>query len=191
MFLPFPAAELGTYDLVAIRFTSSVLARADWSRAVTNLLTLLKPGGWLQWIDSCNFALYNSTAGASRVACQAIYDGMEPFRRNKVDPVIGLMMREAGNVRRPETLRELGMVEVHEDVFSTDRLQDLEARKVGTWNILICFLQCLEDLAKSEESEWTMQKVEELKAQAKKEVDEGIYHTLDQVCIIGRRPSNV
>ncbi|KAH6871394.1 S-adenosyl-L-methionine-dependent methyltransferase, partial [Thelonectria olida] len=51
MFLPFPASEIGTYDLVAVRFVSSAATRAEWARAIENLKTLLKPGGWLQWID--------------------------------------------------------------------------------------------------------------------------------------------
>ncbi|KAL6414065.1 uncharacterized protein AUP68_00579 [Ilyonectria robusta] len=147
MFLPFPASEIGTYDVVAVRFVSSATPRAEWARAIENLMTLLKPGGWLQWIDSCNFALYNSVAGTSRAACQEIYDGLQPFR-SKDDVVIGLMMREPTNMRREGVFRELGLVDVHEDVFSTDRLQDPESqlRDKGTRNVIVCFLGCLEEL---------------------------------------------
>jgi hypothetical protein len=188
MYLPFPASEVGTYDVVAVRFTSGVAARAEWARCIANLMTLLKPGGWLQWIDSCNFALYNSTPGTSRAACQEIYDSLDPFRR-KVDPVIGLMMREPGNLRRADMLRELGLVDVHEDVFSSDRFQDLEAkaRDRETRNIIVCFLGCLEGFVTVEDSGWTNQKIERLKEEAMREIDNGVYHTLDQVCIVGRK----
>ena len=188
MFLPFPASEVGTYDVVAVRFISSVAARAEWARSIANLMTLLKPGGWLQWIDSCNFGLYNSAAGTSRAACQEIYDGLDLFRR-KVDPVIGLMMREPKNLRREDVFRELGLVDVHEDVFSSDRLQDLEAkaRDKGTRNIIVCFLGCLEGLVAVEGSGWTNQRIERLKEEAMREIDNGVYHTLDQVCIVGRK----
>ncbi|KAF1999722.1 hypothetical protein P154DRAFT_523048 [Amniculicola lignicola CBS 123094] len=189
MFLPFPASEVGTYDIVAVRFTSSVAARADWARCIANLMTLLKPGGWLQWIDSCNFALYNSTAGTSRAACQEIYDGLDLFR-DKVDPVIGLMMRESKNLKREDVFRELGLVDVHEDVFSSDKLQDPEshARDKETRNIMACFLGCLEEVVAVEGNGWTSQRIERLKEEAMKEIDNGVYHTLDQVCIVGRKP---
>jgi hypothetical protein len=189
MYLPFPASEIGTYDIVAVRFISSVAAREEWTRAIKNLMTLLKPGGWLQWIDSCNFALYNSVAGTSRAACQEIYDGLEHFR-DKIDPVIGLMMREPKNVKREATLRELGLIDVHEDVFSSDRLQDLEGneRDKGTRNIIACFLGCLEELLTIEGSGWTKSRIDKLKVEAMKEIDDGVYHTLDQVCIVGKKP---
>lgn len=192
MFAPFPDSELGTYDLVAVRFVSSASTRAEWARAVGNLTTLLKPGGWLQWIDSCNFALYNNVPGTSRAACQEIYDGLDPFRPAgpPSGPIIGLMMRESHNLRRADVFRELGLVGVHEDVFSTDRVQDpgLQFRDRGTRNIIECFLGCLEELLAVEGSGWTKERIEALRPEAMGEVDAGVYHTLDQVCIIGRMP---
>ncbi|KAI1130958.1 S-adenosyl-L-methionine-dependent methyltransferase [Nemania abortiva] len=192
MLLPFPASEIGTYDVVAVRFVSSATTRAEWARTIGDLIKLLKPGGWLQWIDSCNFALYNSVAGTSRAACQEIYDGLESFR-SKDDLVIGLMMREAKNVRREDVFRDLGLVDVHEDVFSTDRLQDpdLQLRDKGTRNVLACFLGCLEEFVGVEGSGWSKERIEKVKEKAMKEVDNGVYHTLDQVCIIGRKASDV
>lgn len=188
MGLPFPTSEIGTYDIVAVRFVSAARTRSEWALTIKNLLTLLKPGGWLQWIDSCNFTLYNSVAGTSRKACQEIYDGLEPFR-DKENVVIGMMMREQRNVRREDLWRELGLVDVHEDVFSTDRLQDpdLKLRDKGTRNVLVCFLGCLEELVGLEESGWNRERIEKVKEEAMKEVDSGVYHTLDQVCIVGRK----
>lgn len=192
MYLPFPASEIGTYDVVAVRFISSATTRTEWARATENLVTLLKPGGWLQWIDSCNFALYNSVAGTSRAACQEIYDGLEPFR-SKEDVVIGLMMREPKNVRREDVFRGLGLVDVHEDVFSTDKLQDpeLRLREKGTRNVLSCFLGCLEELVGVEGSEWSKERIERVNEEAMREIDKGVYHTLDQVCIIGRTATKI
>ncbi|KAI1758443.1 S-adenosyl-L-methionine-dependent methyltransferase [Xylaria castorea] len=189
MLLPLPASEIGTYDIVAVRFVSSATTRAEWARAIENLIKLLKPGGWLQWIDSCNFALYNSVAGTSRAACQEIYDGLQPFR-SKDDVVIGIMMREPPNsVRREDVFRELGLVDVHEDVFSTDKVQDpeLQLREKGTRNVLSCFIGCLEELVGVEGSGWSKERIERLREEAMREIDKGVYHTLDQVCIVGRK----
>ncbi|KAI0812053.1 hypothetical protein GGR55DRAFT_640238 [Xylaria sp. FL0064] len=189
MLLPFPLSEIGVYDIVAVRFISSATTRADWAHTIKNLIKLLKPGGWLQWIDSCNFALYNSAAGTSRAACQEIYDGLEPLR-SKDDVVIGLMMREPNNVRREDVFRELGLVDVHEDVFSTDKLQDpgLQLRDKGTRNIVSCYIGCLEELVEVEGSGWSKERIERLREEAMREIDKGVYHTLDQVCIVGRKP---
>ncbi|KAH7123342.1 S-adenosyl-L-methionine-dependent methyltransferase [Dactylonectria estremocensis] len=188
MFLPFPASEIGTYDVVAVRFVSSATPREEWARAIENLMTLLKPGGWLQWIDSCNFSLYNSVAGTSRAACQEIYDGLQPFR-SKDDLVIGLMMREPTDVKREDVFQKLGLVDVHQDVFSTDKLQDpeLQLRDKGTRNVITCFLGCLEELAGVEGSGWSRERIERVKEEARREIDNGVYHTLDQVCIVGRK----
>ena len=113
---------------------------------------------------------------------------MEPFRK-KEDVVIGMMMREPRNVRRQDVFREKGLVDVHEDVFSTDRLWDPESnlRESGTRNVIVCFLQCLEGLVGVEAGGWSKERIERLKEEATKEIDQGIYHTLDQVCIIGRK----
>ncbi|KAK3344501.1 S-adenosyl-L-methionine-dependent methyltransferase [Lasiosphaeria hispida] len=188
MHRPFPPSEIGSYDVVAVRFVSNAISRIEWSQTVQNLMTLLKPGGWLQWIDSCNFALYNSVAGTSRAACREIYDGLQLFR-SESDAVIGLMMREPGNVEREGVWRELGLVDVHEDVFSTDNLQqpELELRAKGTRNIIVCFVGCLETLVGVEGSGWTRERIERIKEKAMGEIDQGVYHTLDQVCIIGRK----
>lgn len=185
MFQPFAPEELGRYDVVAVRFTSSVAAREKWRACVGNLMGLVKPGGWVQWIDSCNFALYNSRPGTSRAACREIYDALDPFRR-EADPIIGLMMRGVGDPGREEIWRELGLVDVHEDVFSSDRLG--EQRDAETRNIMECFLGCLESLVGVEGSGWTKESIEQLRERAMREIDKGVYHTLDQVCIIGRKP---
>lgn len=197
MYRPFSASELGTYDLVAVRFVSSATTRAAWSRVVANLTTLLKPGaGWLQWIDSCNFALYNAVPGTPRTACRALYDGAvraavahHGGRKDEDEVVIGLMMREKGTVRREEVFREAGLVEVQEDVFSTDRLQEpeLQLREKGTRNVIGCFVGCLEASIGVDGSAWTKKRIEMVKEEAMREIDQGVYHTLDQICIVGRR----
>ena len=107
---------LTPYDIVAVRFMNVATTRAEWGVAIKNLVTLLKPGGWLQWIESCNFALYNSVPGTSRKAYQEVWDALEPIR-DMEDVVIRMMMWEKGGERREEVWTEKGLVEVYEDVF--------------------------------------------------------------------------
>jgi SAM-dependent methyltransferase len=186
MLSPFPEEELGSYDLVAVRFISSATTRSEWRRAIVNLVTLLKPGGWLQWIDSCNFKMYNEVAGVSRAANLEIYEALAPFRA-KEDLVIGLLIQEPKRLFRESVFLEAGLKDVHEDVFSSDRLPGL--RKVGTKNIMECFIQNMGDLIGMEGSGWSEEKIKNLHAAALEEVDRGVYHTLDQVCIVGRKPA--
>ncbi|EJT70772.1 hypothetical protein GGTG_11795 [Gaeumannomyces tritici R3-111a-1] len=193
MLHPFPESELGTYDVVAVRFVSSASTRAEWARAARNLATLLRPGGWLQWIDSCNFSLYCSSPGTPRAACAEIYAGLAPFRASD-DLVIGLFMREppaidGGGVGREEVLRGLGLADVQEDVFSTDRLRDggLDLRARSTRNIMDCFVSCLEELVGVEGSGWDKERIARLRTEVWREIDAGVYHTLDHVCLVGRK----
>lgn len=188
MTLPFPASEIGTYDIVAVRFVSVATPREEWARSIQNLVTLLKMGGWLQWIDSCNFRLYNSVPGTSRAACQEIYDGLDYWRTGD-DIVIGMMMREPKNMKREDVFRQCGLIDVHEDVFSTDRLQDpeLRLRDKGARNAIDCFVGCLEYLVAVKGSGWSSERLERVKKAAMTEIDEGAYHLLDQVCIVGRK----
>lgn len=98
MLTPFPPAHLATYDVVTARFHSSATPRAAWDRTIRNLVTLLKPGGWLQWIDSCNFQVYCTVPGTSRAARREVYASLEPFRAEGA--AVGLMMRDQGGMRR-------------------------------------------------------------------------------------------
>ncbi|KAE9376012.1 S-adenosyl-L-methionine-dependent methyltransferase [Stipitochalara longipes BDJ] len=192
MLSPFPSSEIGTYDLIAVRFISMATTRSEWISTIQNLLTLLKPGGWLQWIDSCNFSLYCDTPGSSRKACQEIYDGLESFRE-KEDLVIGMGMQARGNVGREEVWRGIGLVDVHEDVFSTDRVQDagLGFREKGTRNAMACFVGVLEGLVNEGKGEgWSRERIERVRIEAEREIDADVYHTLDHVCIVGRKPDN-
>jgi hypothetical protein len=47
----------------------------------------------------------------------------------------------------------------------------------------------LEGLVGVEKSGWTKERIEAVKEKAMREIDDGVYHTLDQVCIIGRKPA--
>jgi hypothetical protein len=100
-----------------------------------------------------------------------------------------MMMREEKNLRREDVFRQAGFVDVHEDIFSTDRLQEpeLRLRDKGTRNAIVCFIACLQDLVGVEGSGWSRERIEKLEKESMKEIDEGAYHTLDQVCIVGRK----
>ncbi|KAL4762233.1 class I SAM-dependent methyltransferase [Aspergillus foveolatus] len=51
IFKPFPVEHRNRYDLVNVRLLVSAITESDYEKAVQNLITILKPGGYLQWGD--------------------------------------------------------------------------------------------------------------------------------------------
>ncbi|KAJ4250148.1 hypothetical protein NW762_011959 [Fusarium torreyae] len=49
---PFPKELLGQYDLVHVRLLMFALKSDQWVTAAKNLLTVLKPGGYLMWDET-------------------------------------------------------------------------------------------------------------------------------------------
>lgn len=54
---PFPALHLASYDLVHVRLLCAAIKEVEFKDVAANLMTLLKPGGHLQWVemDSTSF----------------------------------------------------------------------------------------------------------------------------------------
>lgn len=48
---PFEDRWLGYFDVVHIRLIAAAMRVEEWGPAVRNVVTLLKPGGWLQWVE--------------------------------------------------------------------------------------------------------------------------------------------
>ncbi|KAL4769159.1 hypothetical protein BDW60DRAFT_195592 [Aspergillus nidulans var. acristatus] len=51
IFKPFPVEHHNRYDFVNVRLLVTAIAESDYEKAVQNLITILKPGGYLQWSD--------------------------------------------------------------------------------------------------------------------------------------------
>jgi chemotaxis methyl-accepting protein methylase len=49
---PVPPTMVEVFDVIHIRFLVLGLPKGTWGLACTNLLKLLKPGGWLQWDEA-------------------------------------------------------------------------------------------------------------------------------------------
>ena len=56
-FTPFPDEFQGAFDVVGIRFVLCVVNNPDAPRLLQNLVSLLKPGGYLQWFELLPFTL--------------------------------------------------------------------------------------------------------------------------------------
>ncbi|KAL2046662.1 hypothetical protein ABVK25_011634 [Lepraria finkii] len=50
-FAPFPQEYAGVYDVVHVRFFVTLINEENVAGFIQNLMALLKPGGYLQWVD--------------------------------------------------------------------------------------------------------------------------------------------
>ncbi|OGE46704.1 hypothetical protein PENARI_c118G09639 [Penicillium arizonense] len=49
--LPFPSNHINRYDLINMRLLVGAIKESDFAVAIQNLITMLKPGGYLQWTE--------------------------------------------------------------------------------------------------------------------------------------------
>lgn len=59
MFEPFAKELHGQYDLVHVRLVMYAVKTDQWEALATNLMTLLKPGGWLLW-EEMSYSSWNA-----------------------------------------------------------------------------------------------------------------------------------
>ncbi|KAJ5520142.1 hypothetical protein N7463_000595 [Penicillium fimorum] len=80
---PFPEEYLGEYDVVNVRIMVVALSHDEWEPAVRNLMTLLKPGGYLQWVDCAAHECVVKGEPEGKQATNARH-GLDLFRRTLI-----------------------------------------------------------------------------------------------------------
>ncbi|KAK9772557.1 putative Methyltransferase domain-containing protein [Seiridium cardinale] len=108
---PFPEELVGAYDVVHIRALVSIVPNDDPSHILNQALSLLKPGGWLQWEE----------ARADSWTTQA------PPGVSKTSTDIIVQLLTAGARARGTTFEFLGKLDQH---FSKARYEDVSFRQV-------------------------------------------------------------
>jgi chemotaxis methyl-accepting protein methylase len=76
----FPAEFWAKYDVVHVRFWVFALNKDDWAIAVKTLVSLLRPGGWIQWCDAAIGTLRSVNDGrekSKKYIDQSIMDVMQ------------------------------------------------------------------------------------------------------------------
>ncbi|QDS77200.1 hypothetical protein FKW77_002597 [Venturia effusa] len=118
----FPPEYHGKFDIVNIRLLTAALENEqDWRNVGLNTLALLKPGGYLQWIEG-------TLAQASTVLCavpggdpecsEVFNSGMEQL--GNYNEMARTMMSWSG-LNLASLLKELGAIEVRQENTSSDR----------------------------------------------------------------------
>ncbi|KAJ5817493.1 hypothetical protein N7447_007501 [Penicillium robsamsonii] len=125
---PIPSELIGYYDVVHVRNISMGLMPDEWPALVTNLVTLLKPGGVLQWVecDALHVQHLGTDADSTTGTLEIIYD----MNRALVQPRF-----EGGWTSLPGIMDKLNLVDIEHHVVGTDRVP--ETRPKLTANSMI------------------------------------------------------
>jgi hypothetical protein len=67
MLRAYPHEEKGIYHVVVLNFISLNLREDEWEPALKNAAELLKPGGWMQWIEPGITPLSSRTPSVLRI----------------------------------------------------------------------------------------------------------------------------
>ncbi|KAG9258505.1 S-adenosyl-L-methionine-dependent methyltransferase [Emericellopsis atlantica] len=177
----FPEEYHGSFDLVAVRLITAGLRPENWSTAVENVTKLLKPGGYLQWIEPLhgNFRLYNLKPGAPNAAARTAVGHFLTGYNNAIPP-------------GPETLPQLCDKHQLEDlaleVYPTDHYHDHEKVKTQSKDFLRGACTAMMPLMVGDESEGrTKEQIEEAFERAAHELDGDIYIHSEMQFIVRRK----
>lgn len=128
---PFPKEMHGKYDLVHARMLITAMLPEEWGPVVRNLVTLLKPGGFIQW-EECDFLHAEYLAnkpGARLEKTRHIADLFRAAQRERF---------EKGWNTLPQEIRDAGLTAVVSEAVPSDK--DPETRESITMSILsLCF----------------------------------------------------
>ena len=115
---PLPTECHGQFDLVFIRYLNAAMTPEDWKVVARNLCQLLKPGGWIQWIEGDFAQAINWTRldpnHKSNGAAQEASEITKPHHAR-----LRYFTDELANI-----LRDVGFQNVAQDVTSSDRIPE-------------------------------------------------------------------
>ncbi|KAL8800329.1 MAG: hypothetical protein Q9182_005256 [Xanthomendoza sp. 2 TL-2023] len=174
---PLPAELHGVYNVVHIRCLIVGMDPEEWEPVLRNMVQLLKPGGAIQWTEPA--------------LSQLRYIRGEPYSRTSTMNELLSMLRGGPLQQRcshgwstlPAIMEKCGL-EVETDVVSSDR--QAEAGRASTENHLkipLSFLRMM--AAKQAPGALSSTQIDEMEAEAIKEVESGSYVRYDLHTAIG------
>ncbi|KAK5999354.1 hypothetical protein QM012_005572 [Aureobasidium pullulans] len=114
---PAPKHMHATFDVIHLRLLILGLPRNTWKSACENILSLLKPGGWVQW-EEADFARTKVVQNMPGVSINAARQLQEQITQDGRDHGQGW-----DDVRDlASTMSSAGFGDVSVDVFSSDRV---------------------------------------------------------------------
>ncbi|KAG9734425.1 hypothetical protein KCU73_g10774, partial [Aureobasidium melanogenum] len=112
-----PVHMEATFDVIHLRLLVLGLPRNTWKLACENILSLLKPGGWVQWeeADFARIKVVQNMPGASISAARELSEQIVHHGRKS-----GQGWDDVQNLA--STMSSVGFKDVSVDLFSSDRV---------------------------------------------------------------------
>ncbi|KAI9737714.1 MAG: hypothetical protein M1818_005718 [Claussenomyces sp. TS43310] len=180
---PFPEDYHGYFDIVAVRLITAGLRGDDWDAAVKNLNVLLKPGGYLQWIEPVHSSLqiFNSKVGAPNSAArEAVQYFLEAYK----------MTLYPGPLQLPALCLKYKLDDIVMEVFATDHFPDFEkVRSQGKLFLSGACTAMFPFLVKDESSALTAEHADEVVKRAMEEMEGEIYLHSEMQFVVRRKSS--
>lgn len=146
---PLPTEYHGQFDVVYIRYLNAAMRPHDWKTVTRNVSQLLKPGGWLQWIegDFCQAASW-VRLDASQISNGAAQEACELMGRAK--DILRYFSLELADI-----FRDVGLTNVIQEITSSDRIPEMRPiwadNNIGPLTAFLMRTQSMQDGGKSPE----------------------------------------
>ncbi|CEN60816.1 hypothetical protein ASPCAL03249 [Aspergillus calidoustus] len=130
---PFPPEHRGRYDLIHVRLLVTALGESEFETAVRNMLDILKPGGYLQWVEIDYTPLYDPKITHHPKAMPMIQSWTRYMDQNNIS-------RNAPDVVA-QAFETAGLVKVVNRPFLVRGREDIKARaqawQLGFWSTVM------------------------------------------------------
>ncbi|KAI0521231.1 UMTA methyltransferase family protein [Xylaria bambusicola] len=161
------------FDIIHIRFFIFVLRENEVSSAVAKLMKMLKPGGYLQWVDSEHTSLrFEKTKPENSTENMSQLMSLLESQNTRLEPTWVPAL--------PKIFTENGLVGVELDKQSTPRHHAYMMHESG--------LMIHELIARKTKNEEMAKEIKQLLPLAIDETRKGAYLTTDRYTVIGKKP---
>ena len=162
-----------------LRLLVCAMEKEDWVTAVSNIRTILKPGGWIQWEELDVGLLATPLRSHDNSQTKALKTGFE-----QLSALVG-QRTDRAHIRVAEAFRHAGMREVDVDVVSADRIPEL--RETATMvEIGVLASAQKQQIAERVPGAWSLEDSEKLVLQMEAEARTGGYTLFFMHCVRGR-----
>ncbi|KAI9798985.1 MAG: hypothetical protein M1833_004338 [Piccolia ochrophora] len=177
---PFPEEFRGHFDAVSLRLVAVAIDAKDLETAVGNVVSLLKPGGHIQWTEAdwtrmTAVQTHPSTSTATLTSALRVFNDFLVSASKAINHCYELV----------PLFEKLGLVDCDRDVLSSDRKP--ETRRAFTQSAIGAVFGGLERIAQGGYIEWSVDEVGKRRKGAEAEMEVGVYWRTDLVVSLGRK----
>ncbi|KXT16972.1 hypothetical protein AC579_7390 [Pseudocercospora musae] len=181
---PIPDHFVQSFDVVHIRYLIAALKSHEWQIVAQNILRLLKPGGYVQWLESRfgYFEYLQSKPGVSTHHLNKLIQMMLDF-----EVPDDKMLPSSVSPGLRNTVQETGFTQVQEDVFASDRVAEIrkETNLVSVQAVYQIVQQFVRQRGLGQEEQAA---VDEIYEKAIQEIHDGAYAWWTMHCVTARKP---